>query len=275
MNVAEECLICLKEKKWDTLNNILSEKSNCEELSSNPIFQVFESNLINEVEKYERDGSEGLAIVVARVFQVATSKENLLSLSKTSIFQIAKYLFDKYPLEEYAEHLSGYDRAEEFLNRKESERDENVKKSLIAANLDIKIGEDGGFDFSKSIFNSPQEQEFYLAAQAVLNKKIILPNIALSTIIDSKITRLLDSSTTDYFYKATLDLCIVDPQSFRPIFFIELDSSWHDKPKQIKKDLMKDEIFKLAGYKLHRIRKTRNKTIVEIFKIYIQKHFRV
>jgi very-short-patch-repair endonuclease len=58
-----------------------------------------------------------------------------------------------------------------------------------------------------------------------------------------------------------------------PIFFIELDSSWHDEPKQVEKDRMKDEIFEKAGMALHRLRKKENKNMEEIFELYIKANY--
>ena len=54
-----------------------------------------------------------------------------------------------------------------------------------------------------------------------------------------------------------------------PELFIELDSSFHDKPQNAEKDKMKDEIFKKAGLKLHRLRKKENNEMIEIFEIFI------
>src|SRR5690606_3317397 len=105
--------------------------------------------------------------------------------------------------------------------------------TILAANLDVKIGATGNLDFSKSIFNSPQEKELFLAAKNTLSREILLPNISLSSIINSKVTELLDKRATTFFYQSTLDLCIVDEKTFRPVFFLELDSSWHDRPNQI------------------------------------------
>jgi very-short-patch-repair endonuclease len=79
--------------------------------------------------------------------------------------------------------------------------------------------------------------------------------------------------TKTFFQYSTLDLCIVDSKTFKPKFFIELDSSWHDTPKQIENDKMKDEIFHEAGIKLHRLRKKHNTSMQEVFELYINTHY--
>ena len=90
-----------------------------------------------------------------------------------------------------------------------------------------------------------------------------------------KLTKALKvcSCAKSFFFKSTLDLCIVDSNTFKPKFFIELDSSWHDKPKQIENDRMKNEIFEKAGMELHRLRKKENKSMDEIFELYIKKNY--
>ena len=136
------------------------------------------------------------------------------------------------------------------------------------------MGEHGNLRFDKDIFNnSPQEKELYLAAKNILADYILLPNTALSTIIDSKVCAFLDKTTATFFYKSTLDLCVVHPTTFRPELFIELDSSWHDKPKNSDNDKMKNEIFKRAGLKLHRLRKKENKEMPEIFELFIKGNY--
>jgi hypothetical protein len=127
--------------------------------------------------------------------------------------------------------------------------------------------------FAKEIFNSPQEKELFLAAKKVLPNSILLPNIALSTIINVRVCDYLEFKTASYFYKATLDMCIVNPNTFYPELFIELDSSWHEMPKNIENDKMKDEIFKVAGLQLHRLTKKTNKNMTEIFELIINKNY--
>ena len=270
--MTEDCLIYLQNKEWQKLNKLLSDENNCKELASDPIFSIFETNLISEIRRYENDGDENLLTVLARIFQL-NQNLNILKLSNSCVIELAEYLFEKYPSEVYAKVLTENVDAQNFLKRKNTERTERIEKTILASNLNVKIGETGELDFSKSIFNSTQEQELYLASRRILNDEILLPNIALSTIINPKIMKLLEERVKSFFLKSTLDLCIVDSQTFKPKFFIELDSSWHDKPNQIKNDRMKDEIFEKAGLTLHRLRKKENKSMDEIFELFIRKNY--
>ncbi len=272
MNITENCLIFLQTKEWLKLNELLSDEKNCKELATDPIFSVFEKNLINEVKRYENDGDENLSTVLVRIFQLNQNLQ-ILKLSEECVLELTEYLFQKHPSEQYAKILTENSQAQEFLKRKFSERTDKIEKTILASNLNVKVGASGELDFSKSIFNSPQEKELYLASKRILKNEIILPNIALSSIINSKVIELLEKQTKTFFFQSTLDLCIVDSQTFKPKFFIELDSSWHDKPKQIEKDRMKNEIFEKAGMKLHRLRKKENKSMDEIFEQYIKKNY--
>ena len=272
MNITEDCLSYLQKKEWSKLNRLLSDEKNCRELASDPVFSIFEINLINEVKRYENEGDQNLTIVLARIFQL-NKNLGILKLSTNCIQELTEYLFQKHPTEQYAKILMENTEAQEFLKRKASERTEKIESTILASNLKVNIRKSGELDFSKSIFNSPQEKELYLAAKRVLKNEIILPNIALSSIIDSKILELLETKTKYFFLKSTLDLCIIDSLTFKPCFFIELDSSWHDTPKQIENDEMKNEIFKKAGMELHRLRKKENKGMEEIFELYIRKNY--
>lgn len=270
MNITEKCLTYLQTKEWLELNKLLSNEKNCKELATDPIFSVFEANLIDEVKRYENDGDKNLSTVLARIFQL-NQNQKILKLSQNCLVELAEYLFLKHPSEKYAKILIKNEKAQKFLKNKDLERKKGIEKTILASNLNVIVGNSGQLDFSKSIFNSPQEEELYLASKRILNNEIILPNIALSSIIDSKIVELLENKTKTFFFQSTLDLCIVDIETFKPKFFIELDSSWHDKPKQIENDKMKNEIFEKAGMELHRLRKKENKSMDEIFELYIKK----
>ncbi len=272
MNITENCLIFLQTKEWLKLNELLSDEKNCKELATDPIFSVFEMYLIIEVKRHENDGNENLYTVLARIFQLNQILK-ILKLSEKCVLELTEYLFQKNPSEQYAKILTDNIQAHEFLKSKTIERTDKIEKTILASNLNVKIGATGELDFSKSIFNSPQEKELYLASKRVLKDEILLPNIALSSIINSKVIELLEKRTKTFFFQSTLDLCIVDSKTFRPKFFIELDSSWHEKPKQIENDRMKTEIFEKAGMELHRLRKKENKSMDEIFELYIRNNY--
>lgn len=255
------------------LNKVLSSEENCKELSSDPIFQIFQKYLVEEVKRHENESNQKFTLVLARILQINQIENSVLKLTDECIRNIAEYLFEQTNQEQYAKLLPNNEAAQSFLNQKHKDRKEQSEKAVLASNLGVKIGSNGELDFSKSIFNSPQEEELYLAAKNVLKNVLLLPNIALSTIINSKITELLDGRETSFFYASTIDLCIVDQETYKPTFYIELDSSWHDKPRQVEKDKLKDKIFEFAGFNLHRIRKKNNRPMKEVFELYLKKYY--
>lgn len=273
MNPAEECLKCLQNKDWIRLSIILSDNKNAGELAESPTFSIFENILIDELKRHENDSSEDLHQVATRIFQIHENKESLFNLSQNVLLKIAKYLFDKRPNEKYAKVLKQDLEALQFLKIHKQEIQDRIDNDRISGNLNIKVGIHGKPLFEKEIFNSPQEKELFLAAKKILSSSILLPNTALSTIIDSKVCELLAPSITTFFYKSTLDLCVVNSQTFKPELFIELDSSWHDKPRNIENDKKKDEIFKAAGLKLNRLRKKENVEMIEIFELFIKRNY--
>lgn len=273
MNPAEDCLRYLKNKNWTELSNVLSDNKRADQLAESPTFSVFETVFIDELRRHEDETSEDLLIVASRIFQIHRHDNSRFILSEKAIRKLARYLFDKQPNEIYATILVGDKDADTFIEKIKIERQKRIDTDRISANLNIKVGEHGKLQYDKDIFNSPQEKELYLAAKNVLPDLILLPNTALSTVIDSKVCELLDSTTSSFFYKSTLDLCIVNQKTFVPELFIELDSSWHDKPRNLKNDEMKDEIFHKAGLRLHRLRKNEHKEMIEIFELFIRKNY--
>ncbi|MEH2145424.1 hypothetical protein [Nostoc sp.] len=62
-----------------------------------------------------------------------------------------------------------------------------------------------------------------------------------------------------FFFRGIVDCVVFDQhESYKPIKFFELDSSYHDSPEQKLRDSYKDKILALAGQTLYRIRKTSN-----------------
>lgn len=274
MNPAEDCLKHLQSRNWIELAKVLSNNTSTQDLADSPTFLIFESVFIDELKRHENETNEDLIVVASRIFQIHRHDNSAFTLTENALRSIARYLFDKSPHEIYAKILVNEIDAQLFLENQKVSIQKKIDNERLGANLNIKIGEQGNLKFDKDIFNgSPQEKELYLSAKKLLIDSILLPNTALSTIIDSKVCKLLDTATTNFFYKSTLDLCIVNPNTFKPELFIELDSSWHDKPKNLINDKMKNEIFQKAGLKLHRLRKKENKEMLDVFELFINQNY--
>jgi very-short-patch-repair endonuclease len=132
--------------------------------------------------------------------------------------------------------------------------------------INVELIQGSSTNLATSIFNSKQERLFFHALRNCFPNYLIYPNVALSTIINSKfIADVLTRQQLKYFYRTTVDFVVIDQfNDFKPCVVIELDSEWHRLNNQDKKDEMKNIIFKAAGVPLYRIEHTgRLKTIEE------------
>ena len=125
-------------------------------------------------------------------------------------------------------------------------------------------------NLTKSIFNSKQERPFYFALRNCFPTHFIYPNMALSTIVSSKVVdNILSSSEKRFFHNTTIDFVVVDQfNDFKPVFAVELDSEWHRLHNQGDKDIIKNKIFKAVGLTLYRIEHmNKYKTVDEFEKV--------
>ena len=131
--------------------------------------------------------------------------------------------------------------------------------AVNAARNDLKIKSNGGSLASVtktiSLFRSPQETLFYLAAKECFPEYLHYPNVGISSTIDyDAIKDLLTPQERTFFFKGVLDFVVFDIIDYRPRHFFELDSQYHDGEKQKENDRLKDSILRKAGIKLLRIR---------------------
>ena len=132
------------------------------------------------------------------------------------------------------------------------------QQDILTATENIYI--DDKNDFRKSLFNSVQEVEFYLALKRVFDTYQVYPNVGLSCVLDyNQLEGHLSKIEKDFFFKSSVDFVVFEPfRNYFPIYFFEIDSIWHDTEKQKTKDKVKDKIFSLSGQRLYRIRKNDN-----------------
>lgn len=108
----------------------------------------------------------------------------------------------------------------------------------------------------RQLFKSPQEHNFYLALRHAFPQLMACPNLPASTILKfERIRACLDADTRDYFFKAVFACVIVDPAAdYRPLYFFELDTRFHDDLAAKRNDKLKNSICDAVGVKLTRIR---------------------
>lgn len=112
-------------------------------------------------------------------------------------------------------------------------------------------------DASISLFKSNQEFQFYRAVREVFQMFLVIPNVALTAILNfDAIKNDLTKEEQRYFFTALIDSVVIDTENnYKPIRFIELDSPFHDNEQQKQKDALKDQILAKAGQKLLRVRR--------------------
>ena len=113
-----------------------------------------------------------------------------------------------------------------------------------------------GVDATISLFRSAQEEAFFRAAREVFATYFVYPNVALHCLVDfEQIREALSAEERAYFFRAAVDCVVFDQHdAYRPRYFFELDSAFHDDPDQQTRDGYKDRILALAGQRLYRIR---------------------
>src|SRR5690606_27212907 len=65
---------------------------------------------------------------------------------------------------------------------------------------------------------------------------------------------LIDSDSFNYYLKAHVDLCVVSTADYLPLVGFEIDSRYHDGEKQQVRDGRKNDIFRVGGVPLLRVR---------------------
>jgi very-short-patch-repair endonuclease len=120
-------------------------------------------------------------------------------------------------------------------------------------------------DARTPLFKSEEERKLFLAMRQIFDTYFVYPNVAMSNVVNfDMISNQLTQQEKTYFYKSVIDFVVFDQlKGYQPVYFIELDSVWHDLNKVEEKDKMKDRIFSIAGLKLIRIRHRSNQPIEE------------
>jgi tetratricopeptide (TPR) repeat protein len=107
----------------------------------------------------------------------------------------------------------------------------------------------------KPIFDHKQEYTIYKLLLEQFPNHLVFPNTALSAIFQyDGMKELLSYEEFQYFLMSRVDFCIVSTANYLPIIAFEIDSHYHDIPKQIERDQKKNRIFQVGGVPLLRLR---------------------
>lgn len=276
---SEKCFKYLHESNWDDLfktiseywENIKSEKNNDIEIyvdenliyfiriAFNEIIRVFESNK----DYMEIHQAKSLHNYIEKLYLYA--KEKYIGLGSELKVNYAKHFLlyfqnDPVIIYDFCKKNPNISFCKDFVETYEKEKKKKLNETDHSQSelISLKTNNDiEDVDYRKSIFNSRQEQEYFAAVKRIFDSYQVYPNVALSSILDfDKLESKLSKKEINFFFKSTVDLVVIDQaKNYLPIYFFELDSSFHDTIEQKQKDKMKDHIFSLSGQTLFRIEK--------------------
>ncbi|OEK01284.1 hypothetical protein BFP97_07050 [Roseivirga sp. 4D4] len=243
-------------KDWNGLKRCIEDNYIVEELFRDPIhYDLFKANFINELVNDEKLTSDEKLLHYQFFLNTHKASSYSFKLTDKQYDILLQHLDGLTGDPIYAELSSNND----FLKIKSEENKRRAKKEFdsIKSNraLEKKEFESQKDELACSVFNSPQEREFYAAARCVFQEEIIVPNISLSDLFNDLNTEDLSKDERSLYYSSSIDCVIADHLTGVPKHIIELDSGHHDSKGQVAKDLIKNRIIERCGYKLYRLRK--------------------
>lgn len=255
----EELFQLLAQKQWDEIAKVLHHNS--EMLKSDPIIQqaiqLFETEFFANMASLEPQKKlkhiEFTGLVIELKQKCFSSKfvERFID-EKLSIFQVTNH----DGLISYAASHQERPLARQILGEIQKEKPESLADAR-RQNVSIKSNETKNEKrHTIKLFRSKQEEMFFEAVRKSFPTYHPYPNVALSCVLNfDAIKNELTTKQKDYFFKAIIDSVVYDTdEGYNPMYFIELDSSYHDSDHSKINDRMKDDIFKAANVKLIRIR---------------------
>ena len=119
-----------------------------------------------------------------------------------------------------------------------------------------------------NLFKSKQERNFFRAVVSSFPNYHTYPNVAVSCLVDfESIRSKLTNNERNYFFTSIVDCVVFDiSDGYKPKYFFEVDSIYHDSDEQKKKDRRKDKFFSLCGETLFRVRSLSEETTEDDFK---------
>lgn len=263
----------LQKKDFDSIIGILRDNKTFDLLLDDAVFkQIFFQNFTNELfSKEDLDLS-----YPAFLYQCHSSKNYKFSFEREDEEKVLKFLIDKTKDYNYALKLPSYQTSIEIIKKRDIHLSQQAEKSknLAKKSKDLKIVElysNNKEHLIKSIFNSPQEKEFYLACKDVFYSYIILPNVSLTTLFNQHVVRLKFPEYYSFYQKASIDFVIVDDETFIPVLFFELDSSsFHTDTNAKMRDEIKNTLLTELGSDMIRVTKRTGKESVNEYKNFLK-----
>jgi len=255
----ESMYLMLQKHDWDGLAATLVKHE--KELKNDPITQqavmIFESEYFADCAGYASKTRyqkfENISVMIelgrhgfSKAFQERFIDEKLKVMEELGMDSLLSYALSKQhrPAAQKIIQAKRGSQPEQIANARRG--DVLVKASQVTAGAPKTI----------KLFKSRQEEHFFEAVRNVFPTYNPYPNVALSSILDFEaIKDQLTPRQREFFFRAVVDSVVFDARSsFKPKFFIELDSIHHDNARAVENDAMKDAIFKAANVQLIRVR---------------------
>lgn len=107
----------------------------------------------------------------------------------------------------------------------------------------------------RSVFRSEQERTFLQALSLRFPGLHAFPNYPLDQLADfEKLKNLLDDETLQYGRRCRVDAVLVVPGEGDPVATFELDSPLHDDPAQVRRDRLRNRLFRVIQIPFFRLR---------------------
>ena len=273
----EELFQLLADKKWDDISKILLQNS--ESIITDPVFNyaidLFENEFFLNIDSLSaRDKLKSLeypGIVVELNKKSFTNSfvEQLLDLKLELLHSLNS---DK--LLSFANNHQERPLARKYMSEIMSNEPETIADAR-RQNTSIKSTDtEPSQTFTINLFKSIQEENFFEAVRKAFPTYHPYPNVAVSCILDfDAIKHKLSTKQKDYFFRSIIDCVVFDASDrYRPLYFVELDSNYHDNDNAKTNDSMKDAIFLAANVKLIRIRghETQSTTVNSFHKLVLE-----
>ncbi|MDL2141664.1 DUF2726 domain-containing protein [Flavobacterium tructae] len=210
------------------------------------------------------------------MFQSHKSPDYKYVLQEEELEKILKHLITKTEQYIYAKELPDFALSKKIIANYNEDLKQKAERGIRNADkrkdLDlVEIYSQDETFIKKSIFNSEQEKQFYLAALEVFPEYLVLPNVSLTTLFNSSFVKRKYPSYFNYYLKANIDFVITDKENFLPIHFFELDSkAFHTKEVDKERDEIKNILIKDFGGNLSRITRRTITQGVEEFSSYLK-----
>lgn len=270
--MTDKILQLLKDRDFDQLFDLLKNDRIFNNLASDPVFKsVFGTYFIDELLTSFPDDLKYPTFL----FHAHKSSDYKYVLQDDELDKILQHLIIKTGEYKYAKELPNFEPSKKIISDYNDtinrEAELGVRNAEKRKDLDlVELYSQNKDLIKKSIFNSEQEKQFYLASLEVFTEYLVLPNVSLTTLFNSRFVFDKYPDYFNYYLKANVDFVIVEKENFVPLYFFELDSlTFHEQEVDKMRDEIKNILITDFGGNLNRITRRLNSQGFAEFRDYL------